>query len=431
MITNERQYRITSAELSRLKAALREFNMKEATARTGSAILAKAERDAIESQVEDLVEQLAEYDALKSGAVETLKARNLDQLPTLLIKARIAGRLSQKQLAARLGLQEQQIQRYEAEDYASASLRRLIEVAKALGLEIREIAGLHAPPSVRSVGEEKPSIDWNCFPTREMYRRNWFSDFFDGSLDEANENAEKLVKEFICGVMPNPAPALLRSHVRAGSTMNPYALLAWQCRILRIASKNRPQTAFRKSKAGIEWLHGLTRCSQHADGPIRGREYLRDAGIDLVVEPHLEHTYLDGAALARRGSPIIGLTLRYDRLDNFWFTLIHEVIHVTRHLGKEDIEDFFDDLDAAADDVEREADRLAGDVLVPDSTWETALARYLQTPETIHEFADGLRISPAIIAGRIRREANNYMILTDLIGQGEVRKLFPEVNFGQ
>jgi HTH-type transcriptional regulator/antitoxin HigA len=129
------------------------------------------------------------------------------------------------------------------------------------------------------------------------------------------------------------------------------------------------------------------------------------------------------------GSPVIGMTLRYDRIDNFWFVLFHELIHIMKHLHKEDIESIFDDLDIDAEGIEQEADEEAGEVLVPEDKWNTALARYLRSEDSVKDFAQELHIHPAIVAGRIRKEANDYIILKDMVGQGEVRKLFPNVCF--
>ena len=65
------------------------------------------------------------------------------------------------------------------------------------------------------------------------------------------------------------------------------------------------------------------------DGPRQARDYLNRAGIALIALPHLAHTYLDGAAFMVDGrNPVIALTLRYDRLDNFWFVLLHELAHL-------------------------------------------------------------------------------------------------------
>jgi len=437
LITNELQYRVTKSQLGILKAALDAFDLKEATARTGSPVLAHAEREALESQATDLAEEIGEYEALKSGAVGTLEAHSLEQLPEVLIKARIAKGLTQRQLAEALDLKEQQIQRYEAENYASAKLERLVAVAKALDLELSEIAELQAGFKSEDAAKKACRIDWAMFPVREMYRKGWFEGFV-GTVDEALDDPEQLVRPFVESVMPEPAPALLRSRVRAGSTTNPYALLAWQCRVLKIASARSLRGNYRRSAIDERWLEGLVRLSRYDDGPRRAVEYLRKFGIDLVIEPRLEHACIDGAALLLRERPVIGLTLRYDRLDNFWFTLLHEIAHVIKHLRKKQVEDVFDDLDTKTDKVnaevsqlEKEADALAGNALVSDDAWHKALARYLQTEESVLQLADELRVSPAIVAGRIRREADNYAILADMVGQGEVRKLFEEVKFGQ
>jgi len=111
--------------------------------------------------------------------------------------------------------------------------------------------------------------------------------------------------------------------------------------------------------------------------------------------------------------------------------LFHELMHVIKHLRKGKLENIFDDLEAAADDLEREADSEALAALIPEDDWETALARYVRTEESVRSFAETHRVHPAIVAGRIRNEADNYVILTDLIGSGQVRARFPEVEFAQ
>ena len=98
-------------------------------------LIVKAQREALSSQIADLKEELREYEALKAGLFQLDQLKTVAELPTLLIKARIAQGLSQKELAERLGLKEQQIQRYEATDYASARLARIKEVAGALGID--------------------------------------------------------------------------------------------------------------------------------------------------------------------------------------------------------------------------------------------------------------------------------------------------------
>jgi len=403
--------------------------LERASRTVGNSAIAKAQLDALRSESEILAEQLAEYEALKSGAVEHFKTDSLSELPGVLVKARIAKGLSQRQLAERLGLKEQQIQRYEAENYDAASLRRILEVADALGLHISKHAWFE--PTVGVVDKQNQNLDRSRFPLAEMYRRGWFSDF-SGSLRDATNAAGDLLTSFL-SVAGKPAwEALHRKHVRSGSTLDDYALLAWQCRILWRTQKGGASAAFSISKLTPAWIRNLTRLSAKPNGPVIAQQYLREAGIILVMEPHLPQTYLDGAALMFTPErAVIGMTLRYDRLDNFWFVLLHEVAHLVLHCQQLSSKTFFDDLDAPADELETHADNFASASLLPDNIWETAMARYLRTPETVNELANQLGINPAIIAGKIRKESENYIILNELVGIGEVRRQFPEVKYGQ
>ena len=132
MIKNERQYRITKAQAKRFSQTLADLQKRCSESEGIHPLIAKAQKDALRSQLADLEKELSEYESLKAGNFHIGQLNVIDKLPTALIKARIARGLSQKDLAERLGLQEQQIQRYEATEYASASLTRLKEVAGAL-----------------------------------------------------------------------------------------------------------------------------------------------------------------------------------------------------------------------------------------------------------------------------------------------------------
>lgn len=142
MIANERQYRITKSEAKKFEEALDRLETVEGHRPDE---MRRIMREAMESQLEELREQLAEYDALRSGKVAVLEIEGLQELPTALVRARIASGLTQKALARRLGLKEQQIQRYEATRYSGVSLERIQQVAAALGVTIRERLTLPAP----------------------------------------------------------------------------------------------------------------------------------------------------------------------------------------------------------------------------------------------------------------------------------------------
>jgi DNA-binding XRE family transcriptional regulator len=131
VIRNERQYRVTQAERDRLASSI---TTEEAADGTPQWAIDAANAE-INAQIMEMDEELAEYEALRAGVVAlTTNVSDLAGLPRALIRARIASHMTQKELASRLGMREQQIQRYEATDYAGASISRLQEVAQALGV---------------------------------------------------------------------------------------------------------------------------------------------------------------------------------------------------------------------------------------------------------------------------------------------------------
>lgn len=177
MITNERQYKITRSEADRFRKAIKD--LAEGPARTDvHPRLLQAEREAMESQLADLQAEIAEYDRLKSSDLSMISINSFDELADGLIKARIASGLSQKALAERLGLKEQQIQRYEAERYASTSYQRLREIADALGVRIKNDILLPVAPNsfggliskLRQVGLDREFLLSRLLPSAEAAR---------------------------------------------------------------------------------------------------------------------------------------------------------------------------------------------------------------------------------------------------------------------
>jgi ribosome-binding protein aMBF1 (putative translation factor) len=132
MIKNEREYRITKAQARRFVEALTQLSVRSRSQKGVHPRLVKAEREAIESQLQSLSKELSEYDRLRRRRGRGVDVSRIEDLPDTLIRARIAAGLTQKELAELLGVKEQQIQRYEATRYASASLGRVLEVARAL-----------------------------------------------------------------------------------------------------------------------------------------------------------------------------------------------------------------------------------------------------------------------------------------------------------
>ena len=132
MIKNERQYRIAKAQATKFEVALQTFESKSRKDQATHPKLVKAQKDAIQSQLDSLNGELREYEELQSGKVAAPDLGYIAVVPRDLIRARIAAGLTQKELAKRMGMAEQQIQQYEAKDYESVSLARIAEIAKAI-----------------------------------------------------------------------------------------------------------------------------------------------------------------------------------------------------------------------------------------------------------------------------------------------------------
>jgi HTH-type transcriptional regulator/antitoxin HigA len=277
---------------------------------------------------------------------------------------------------------------------------------------------------------EFETLDWERFPLKAMAALGWIP-----ARRSHSSHAEEIVRALI-GRAGGPAVAgaalYRKSHqARANAKTDPYALKAWCWKVLADANEQRPSASYRSGTVTLEFLRQLARLSWLEDGPRLAGEFLTKHGISLVTVSHLPKTYLDGAAFKLGdGTPVIGLTLRYDRLDNFWFCLLHELAHVGRHMDIDGETAFVDDLtlrdiEGTRDDPkEIQADEWAEEALIPRAIWESSAVREQPTPMAVINLANALRVHPAIVAGRIRHEQKNYRLLSQFVGTGQVRPHF-------
>jgi len=133
VIKNEKQYRITKAQVRRFQDALAELAGRKRPSNV-SPRLWVAQRQAAQSQMKELQEQVEGYERLHVGKSKEVVLEAVEDLPQALIRARIGAGLTQAGLARRLGVKPQQVQRYEATDYEKASFSRILKVVQALGL---------------------------------------------------------------------------------------------------------------------------------------------------------------------------------------------------------------------------------------------------------------------------------------------------------
>jgi HTH-type transcriptional regulator/antitoxin HigA len=420
MITNERQYKITRSQAVRFEEAIKNFSELTLVKQGWDPLLVKAQLDALRSQLEELRREIKQYELLKSGEITQLSATTASEIGRRLIEARIAQGMSQKVLAERLGMKEQQVQRYEQERYRSASLSRLAEICDALNVSFNFDLGLTGLAEPKQSNFNQTDFDLSKLPMKEIKKRGWLKDAWPNWNKQTNQ--DQLLSSFMLPAFENAIPALLKSGARVGRELDHYALLAWKARIVW---KTRRESISRTNEpsADLSWVNDFKEFTLDDHGPALAVEYLRAKGIAVIFEAHLPQTYLDGAALLVDNIPTIALTLRYDRLDNFWFVLLHELGHTLLHRDSGLSGGFFDDDSVQiTEKVEKEADAFAKSVFLPEEKWAASLVRFTQSADQIVQFARENRLSPAIIAGWIRRERNDYTIFKELVGHGKVRK---------
>ena len=208
MIYSDKQYRISNGELTKLKDALSVAQMRE----TDQEWLKTAEIDALKSQIEEIEAELAHYDLLKAGQITFAKSFALENLPSILIQARIASGMSQTDLAKALGLKPQQIQRDEASNYMGASLAKLIEISRLLGVHIEEL--FETDQEMRgSLFSWKTVEDvvWRQFPFKDMIKRKWFT------VPRGGDPIEKVREYFLTAAGPQFATAFHRKKMHSGT----------------------------------------------------------------------------------------------------------------------------------------------------------------------------------------------------------------------
>jgi HTH-type transcriptional regulator/antitoxin HigA len=279
-------------------------------------------------------------------------------------------------------------------------------------------AGLGIPAEVLLQDAAKtalePAYRVSAFPMAELLKRGYLN--FSGTVQEAKEYGEELI-ETLFQVFEGspPSPVYCR---RAAKDINEHALLAWQAKALHEA-KRASLPAFDLNAVGADFAAMLAKLSYSSKGPQTAVEFLNKKGVHVIFLKHLPKTYLDGASfLSVSGNPVIAMTLRYDRLDNFWFTLLHELGHVHLHLH-DTSQAFFDDTDKLSethDPTEQEANQYAASALIPDSEWAKSAHHLLTRPSASKtlRFAEQISIHPSVVAGRIRWERNNYRLLPEL-----------------
>lgn len=417
LIANERQEREVSALVAQIDQALSSEQVLQQIVDGLPPEILDGVRHSLIAERDELIESLEAYRAAQGGDISGLKVRAGNDLGALLVAARVSKGWKQKELARRLFLPEQQVQRYEAERYRSISLSGLQRVARTLGVTLT--ADVDQPlrePWLPSYEMSKGEL----LKVLKHARENGWLDKVDQSDDNGISQLRRTVAEH---VGEYGTPSLLRTGLNVHDLSKDWFLLAWKAQVTRTALRLIQRKKPKYRPLNMSWLSELVKLSVFEDGPLRAKEMLAEQGILLVVEPQIAGMRVDGAAFLIDEHPVIGLTIRLDTVDNFWFTLMHEMGHVILHYRTGLASGFFDDFEhLEIDEMEEEANRFAQNMLIPDAVWSKSPARIAKTAEPVERLAKQLGIAPAIIFGRLRLERQNYKIFSDKIGRGRVRK---------
>lgn len=330
------------------------------------------------------------------------------------------------------GLTRKDLEKYiGSQSKVSEILNRKRPLSIAMIRALHQGLGIPAEVLLQEEGAEisAPRYDLKKYPFKEMFNEGYFN-FFNGTLQEAKEAKEELLDRLF-SVFRGLTFEKAMPRSSAVEKMDEFALEAWQARALVLAEEQE-LPPYVPNSLNDDDMKYLVKLSAFEEGPDLAKKFLQKRGVAFVVLKNLPHTYLDGACFKSPSErPVIGLTLRHDRLDNFWFTLFHELGHLNLHLNKNNFA-FFDDTEAqhshVHDSHESEANDFASSHLIPNDLWRQwrRANSGIVSKEEIRIFADRLGVSPAIVAGRLRWEAGDYLKYSAMLGNKTVKNLFQQ-----
>lgn len=288
-----------------------------------------------------------------------------------------------------------------------------VQLGEALGSDARFWMNLESQYQLSKVTKPDNLIARRAqlyarFPVRDMVKRGWVQ------LSENIEVLEQQFKTFFGIDRLDQDPHFLHAAKKTDETKEAsIQQLAWLFRARTIAA-NQVSKKFKKEllQAALPRLHALLSAPEevrHASG------ILADCGVRLVFVEALPGSKIDGACFwLTPTQPAIAMSLRFDRIDNFWFVLRHELEHVLLGHGKDDGYILDVDMDGdTADQViaeERMANEAAAEFCVPKTEMDNFVARVAPyfSDERVTLFAKRLEVHPGIVAGQLRKRLNRY-----------------------
>jgi transcriptional regulator with XRE-family HTH domain len=379
MIRNDRQYKISRARAGEFAELL------DTTAQRAhlNDEWSDVEMAAVRSQLDELREEIDEYEKLRAGGITSLQINSLEELPTALIKARIASGLTQKELADKLGVKEQQIQRYEQNDYAGVSIDRIREIINALNVSVKQ--SILLPTNLRAVDELSTrlvgvGIDRDFLETRLMPSTAEQMQP-EGKLQAIAERLSRIYGWPSTSLLARaplhlPTHAIDNARFKLPSNIDEkrltgYSIYAHYIALLALQATPHVQPKQLPTEWSLVREHLFMNFGRADFDAVLS--YLWDLGV--VILPLFDVGLFHGACWRVAGRDVVVLKQRTASVARWSVDLLHELYHLSTKPGSDIaiVEPSEGRAEAGFEDEEIDATDFAGDVLLDGRADELAI----------------------------------------------------------
>ncbi|MBA4386219.1 MAG: addiction module antidote protein, HigA family [Anaerolinea sp.] len=309
---------------------------------------------------------------------------------------------SQQDLAVIMGRPEQTISEIiRGKKQITAETAR--QLAKAFGTSLEFWLNLEMLYQLSQVKQENHETDierrsmlYHLAPINELIKRGWIQK--PNSIDE--------LEQYICTFFQIPtitATPQAAARLRISDERRPEdrAIMAWVRRVEQLAGEQDVKPYSKDSLPSF--IDQLLKLANTESNIEKIPALFLENGLHFVIVPPLPKTFVDGAALWINDHPIVALSLRYDRIDAFWFTLLHELAHIYRNHKQIHLDRLFDQDKQGLSPEEVEANKQATTWLFPNESMSEFVN--LHTPRysrvNVEEFAAEQNRLPGLVVGQL------------------------------
>ncbi|MDO6582648.1 ImmA/IrrE family metallo-endopeptidase [Photobacterium sp. 2_MG-2023] len=231
----------------------------------------------------------------------------------------------------------------------------------------------------------------------------------------SSEFKEHDVFQMLSSSAKSGSAALFKSGNLKESQKRDTIVAVWQAVVSAKANKiDAPE--FNIDSIDEEFLNYIASLSVDISNIKELSSILLKKGIILIIEPAFPGLGKDGCVYKnKKGNPVLALSLRHDRLDNFWFTLLHEISHIILHYETLDNVIIEDIENADSDEIEDEANYFAKECIVDRVTWKKFALSKNKSEKNLYELANLVKRHPTLLAGRVRFETGDWSVFSDIV----------------